>query len=779
MRRALKYLFGFLGIVVVVIVAAVMLIPRERIVALAVDQARAATGRELKLAGELSPSFWPVLGVRTGPVTLSNADWAEAGNMVSANAAEIGVELMPLLSGEIKVTALRLVDPVVALEIGGDGQPNWVFGDGTMAQGGDSGEAASSGLPKFSLPEAVITNGKISFHDARSGQRIELAALDLTAGLEGLDAPLNLSGSGLWNGERAEFTAFIDTPAAAMEGGKTVIRASLASDPASISFDGDLQLAEDAALPLVNGKISANLPNPSKAMAWATGARAPAGLADLGAVELDADVAATEAALRLETIGSVGYKGRSVGFNLKANGSEGWLDRQAFMVAASGQSDGLFQVSFSGPVSGLASGGGALAAKGTLRLKAGDLRGLAKWAGGTALDAPAGTLESAGLDARLELKGADRIDLSGLTLQLDQTTMTGDAGVNLGGARPMITARLNSGPLDLSPFMGGDNGAKSGGGGAAPGQGWSTEPLDLSALRAVDAQVAIRAKAVDLGDIEIGRSDIDAWLKNGRLDMKIGRVDAYGGGMSGTIALVAGEEAQVATDLTVSAVQLRPLLNALAGFDSLEGLGALRIKVNGRGRSMDALMNSLDGQGGLDLNDGAILGLNLAAMVRNLTGGGGVDQKTDFSAVTGTFVITDGVLNNTDFSFLGPLLRVIGTGTVDIGGQAQNFRLEPTAVASLTGQGGAPDHRNLVEPQLPARPDCRDRGVPGRSRQDAGRGHRADRRGRSGPGGRGAAGHGNRWRRGQPHRCAGSGSGRRAWRGFRWGFWRRFWRGLQ
>jgi hypothetical protein len=215
-----------------------------------------------------------------------------------------------------------------------------------------------------------------------------------------------------------------------MEGGKTVIRASLASDPASISFDGDLQLAEDAALPLVNGKISANLPNPSKAMAWATGARAPAGLADLGAVELDADVAATEAALRLETIGSVGYKGRSVGFNLKANGSEGWLDRQAFMVAASGQSDGLFQVSFSGPVSGLASGGGALAAKGTLRLKAGDLRGLAKWAGGTALDAPAGTLESAGLDARLELKGADRIDLSGLTLQLDQTTMTGDAGVN-------------------------------------------------------------------------------------------------------------------------------------------------------------------------------------------------------------------------------------------------------------------------------------------------------------------------------------------------------------
>jgi AsmA protein len=115
MRRALKYLFAFVGLVVVAVIAAVLLVPREEIVALAADQVREATGRELTLSGDLSPSFWPVLGVRTGPVTLSNADWGEASSMVSASAAEIGIELMPLLSGEIKVSALRLVDPVVAL----------------------------------------------------------------------------------------------------------------------------------------------------------------------------------------------------------------------------------------------------------------------------------------------------------------------------------------------------------------------------------------------------------------------------------------------------------------------------------------------------------------------------------------------------------------------------------------------------------------------------------------------------------------------------------------
>jgi AsmA protein len=679
MRRALKILFAFVVLVVVALTAAVFLIPRERIVALAADQVRAATGRELVLTGDVSPSFWPVLGVRTGALRLSNADWAEAADMVSASAAEIGVELVPLFSGEVRVTTLRLVDPVVALEIGADGRPNWEFGEGAGARhdGGGAG-----GMPRIALPEAVITNGSLSFHDVRTGQRIALAALDLTAGLAGMDAPLKLDGSGRWNGERAELSALVDTPAAAMEGRPVKVRLSLASDPATVGFDGEVKLAENAALPLVSGAVSAKLTSPAAAVAWATGAKAPDGLDDIGEMTLDGTITAAEAALNLAAKGSAGYKGRVVAFDLKADGGAGWLDRQAITVALAARAEGLFNLSFSGPVAA----GAAPSAEGPLTVSVADLRGLAEWASGAALDTPAGSFETAEIGTRLALTGGDRLDFSGLTMRIDSTTLTGQAGVDLGGARPLVTARLESGPLDLSPFMAGGGAQAPGGGGGATG--WSTEPLDFSALRAVDADVAIRAEAVDLGQIEIGRSDIDARLRGGRLDMNIRRVDAYGGGMNGTVVLEAGEETRIATDLTISQVQLRPLLNALAGFDRLEGLGAFRIRVDGHGRSMDALMRSLDGQGGLDLTDGAILGLNLAAMVRNLTGQGGGVQKTDFTAVTGSFDITGGVLHNTDFSFLGPLLRVVGAGTVDLGSQAQNFRLEPTAVASLTGQGG-------------------------------------------------------------------------------------------
>ena len=685
MRRFLKILAALVVVVAVAVTAAVYLIPKEKIVQLASDKVREATGRELTLDGSISPSFWPVLGVRIDQVALSNADWGEVDHIVTASAAEIGVELMPLLSSEVKITTLRLVDPVVSLEVNDQGQGNWIFetsDDGSTSTASGASIGPKDELPEISLPEAVITNGTIRFTDAQTGQRIELLELDLTAGLAGLDAPLSALGSGLWNGERVSLEARVETPAAVIQGEHAAVKLALTSAPANFIFEGAVQVDPAAALPLVDGALSVDVPNPSQAAGWASGAAASAGLAEIGAVKLDGTVVATQTSLKLAASGSVGYKGRAVAFDVDANGGTGWLQEQAFTVAASGRSDGLFSLSFNGPASL-----GIQAAKGALAVRIPDVRGLAEWAGGSQLDAPAGTLESMELDAGLTL-AVDRIDMSNLTMTIDQTQLTGQAGVAL-GARPHISANLTSGPLDLTPFMGpsGGGGASSSGGGAQPG--WSTDPLDLSALRTVDADVAIRAEAVDLGDIEIGRSDINAKLRNGRLDIRLDRVDAYGGGISGNLVLIAGEQAELATDVTVSQVQLRPLLSALAGIDNLEGVGAFRINAAGQGGSMDALMRSLDGNGGLDLTDGAILGVNLAAVVRNLTGQAGGDERTDFSAVTGTFDITDGVLHNSDFSFLGPLLRVVGAGTVDLGRQRQDFRLEPKAVASLTGQGGA------------------------------------------------------------------------------------------
>ena len=161
-------------------------------------------------------------------------------------------------------------------------------------------------------------------------------------------------------------------------------------------------------------------------------------------------------------------------------------------------------------------------------------------------------------------------------------------------------------------------------------------------------------------------------------------------------------------NISASAIRLLPMLQSLADLNMIEGVGAMNINVAGGGQSMHAIMNSLNGSGAMTLNDGALVGYNLAAMVRNIKGafggGGGGAQKTDFSEISGTFDIRQGLLTNADFKFLGPLIRIFGQGDVNLGAQTMAFRLTPKAVSTLEGQGGAEDVSGLSFPLLVSGP---------------------------------------------------------------------------
>ena len=127
MRLLVNVALLLAAFVVIFVLAVLFFLPTERIARIATDQVRQATGRTLTIGGDISPSFFPVIGVSTGPVTLSNADWAEAPEMLTAASADIGVELLPLLSGQIRISRLHLADPLINLEIDADGRPNWEF----------------------------------------------------------------------------------------------------------------------------------------------------------------------------------------------------------------------------------------------------------------------------------------------------------------------------------------------------------------------------------------------------------------------------------------------------------------------------------------------------------------------------------------------------------------------------------------------------------------------------------------------------------------------------
>lgn len=797
MRRALKIIASLLMLVVLAVATAMALLPTERIAEIAAERVEAATGRRLTLSGDLSPSFWPVLGVETGAVSLGNAEWGEAPALVSAERVRIGVAIAPLLQGEISVSEITLVKPVISLEISEDGAANWDFG-------GASGEAAGGGGPggpkSLSIDDFTIEDGALRYADHRSGALFELSDIDTEAALPALEGELTLAGSALWRDEKATLDLTLSTPGALLRGAETTLRLDIASKPASLSYDGVISLASGRA-PIAAGLFKLTSEAPGEATAFLTGAPAPAALAELSALKLDGSIVLGDAAkvaltgsarrgeettelsltaeggpewkarrllsvkaeikagdlLRLAYEGEVapgvgsapvtlngGYdiaasnpaaaarwlagaapaaldglsrfnlngkidlsasglgatvKGgfargeRRAFFDIAAKGGEAWAKDRAFALTANATFDGLATFAFKGDAA--APEGAPPRATGEIDLNATDLRGLAALLGAPLPEGAAGAYRTLRLAGALSTPGAERFRIAGAAITLDDIAASGDLDLTLGG-RPVLAAALRTGDLDLTPYLG--DGGEGGGEGET---GWSREPIDLSALDAFDAALKLRAKSVTLPKIKLGRSDIDATLKNGRLDLNISELALYGGGVKGAIRLDGTKGAALSADIAASAVRLLPALRALADMRSLEGLGEVNLKVQGAGASLDAIMRSLDGEGAMKLSDGAIVGYNLAAMARNVanafTGGGGA-RKTDFSEISASFTIADGKLSNSDFAFLGPLIRATGAGEIDLAAQTMNFRLVPKAVATLKGQGGKLDRSGLSFP---------------------------------------------------------------------------------
>src|SRR6185437_14966991 len=95
------------------------------------------------------------------------------------------------------------------------------------------------------------------------------------------------------------------------------------------------------------------------------------------------------------------------------------------------------------------------------------------------------------------------------------------------------------------------------------------------------------------------------------------------------------------------------------------------------------------------LRDGAIRGINVARMIRSLTSNplsgwqGSAELSTDLAQLSASFAIAKGQATTNDLRLIGPLVRVSGGGTVDLGQQTLALRVDPKLVLTTEGQGGS------------------------------------------------------------------------------------------
>ena len=224
-----------LAVLLILATGAVFLIPAEKIAALAVSRFNTLTGRELTIEGSVRPSFWPQLGVKTGPVSISNAAWSDEGPMLRATGLAISIDMAALIGGEVRIIGVEAISPRIVLERSAKGEENWVFG-------GASGGTVSAGTPgvgaPFTLGQGVISGGSLVFIDQASGLRTDLTAIEATVAIPDYIGEARLDMTAVMNGQGFGLGATVGGFQKFLDGRVVPVDLTLTAGAAKMAFKG-------------------------------------------------------------------------------------------------------------------------------------------------------------------------------------------------------------------------------------------------------------------------------------------------------------------------------------------------------------------------------------------------------------------------------------------------------------------------------------------------------------------------------------------------------------
>ncbi|MDF0602221.1 AsmA family protein [Psychromarinibacter sp. C21-152] len=281
----------FVVVVAALAVGALFLLPADRIAGFAAERFEDATGRAMTLGGDIRPTIWPELGVRTGPVRIANADWSQEGPILSAEALTIGVDVLALIRGDIRITGVEVQAPEVVLEIASDGRANWDMGTGADSAAPEAVETEGGTVPAFRLDEAVIRSGALTFIDHAGGSRMRLDEVDATLRLPDFEGPADMTLAATMNGQRLSLEAQVSQFAAFLARGAVPVALTAEVGGSTLSFDGRAGLVPVAA----GGTLDADMADMAAVFAL-LGRAAPEIPEGLGrSIRVQGQVTATEA----------------------------------------------------------------------------------------------------------------------------------------------------------------------------------------------------------------------------------------------------------------------------------------------------------------------------------------------------------------------------------------------------------------------------------------------------------------------------------------------------
>lgn len=566
------------------------------------------TGRDIRIDGDMRLTLLPNVAVQLEKVRIGNPKGYKSEYFAAVDVLDVEVALQPLFSKQVDIKRLILKKPVVNLEVNKAGEPNW---DISLKQSSAisslrmtsyhqpalslvtsayaaEGEAKSKSftLKTLTLEGLSIENGTVSYLDSRRKTEHHLNDVNLTADAVAYEKPVAIKGHTVWNGERVNIEAKVESLQKLMDAAPTRINANIDSAHLKLVFSGTASPSG------ATGKVDAGSPSLVKVAEW-----------------LGAPIA--------------------------------W-NKTPLLFAARGDLDCS--------------------------------------------------------TVRCTLAAAD--------IAIDNIRLSGNSGVEWGGAIPRVSGKLATGTLDLTPYLQSPKTAVLNGwlisNAYAASPRWDTAPIDLSGLKAMNADISLTADSIITPQVTLGKTAASMQINNSNLSLTVGKTSLFGGSASGVLtAAPTGGASFITTKINASGVNVESMLQAMAGDSRITGTGDLTLDVSGKGRSQADIISTLNGNGSTVIRNGAIKGINLAQMGRNVKSAFTAPpetQQTDFAELGGTFTITNGTIINNDIALKAPYLRVSGQGKINLPQYTINYRLLPELVDTSKGQGGADDKQGIGVP---------------------------------------------------------------------------------
>ena len=308
-----------------------------------------------------------------------------------------------------------------------------------------------------------------------------------------------------------------------------------------------------------------------------------------------------------------------------------------------------------------------------------------------------GKTKASNININLKADG-EKVSLNPLSAKVDDSQINANLGISQ-FSDPAFNFAINIDQLDADRYITkNEPSAKP----ETTAKNSADTPIDLSALKKLNASGEAKIGKLKLANVKTQNVTIGLKANDGVATFSPFSANLYQGIMNGLLKVDARATPVIKFQQNMKNIAIGPLLVDAINNDMLSGTGNVNVDVTTQGASVNALKKALAGNAALNLADGAVKGVDIAGSIREIktkvnflkTKEANADKskKTDFSELTATFTIKNGVAHNEDLAMKAPVLRLAkgdSRGDIDIGNETINYLAKPTIVKSLKGQGGA------------------------------------------------------------------------------------------